>query len=63
MTLESKFNLKDEVLIKSISMKGVIDSILWDISGMQYRVIYWNDSQRYATWMYEYEIEMIVSEA
>lgn len=59
MTLESKFSLKDEVMIKAIGMKGTIDSISWDISGVQCRVVYWNDSQRYATWMYEYEIEIV----
>jgi hypothetical protein len=59
MTLEAEHNLRDEIMIKAIQMKGTIDSISWDISGLQYRVVYWNDSQRYSTWMYSHEIEPI----
>jgi hypothetical protein len=56
MTLESKFSIQDRVLISAIQMHGIIDSISWGITGMQFRVVYWNDNQRYETWMYEWEI-------
>ena len=57
MTLESKYNLQDEVTIKAIQMKGKIDQISWSALGTEYRVVYWNDSARNSTWMYEWEIE------
>jgi hypothetical protein len=57
MVLESKYNLQDEVTIKAIQMKGRIDQISWSHLAIEYRVIYWNDSQRNSVWMYEWEIE------
>jgi hypothetical protein len=57
MTLESKYNLQDEVTIKAIQMRGKIDQISWSSLGQEYRVVYWNDSIRNSVWMYEWELE------
>lgn len=57
MTLESKYDIQDYVIIKAIGMEGRIDQISWSASGIEYRVVYWNDSVRNTIWMYEWEIE------
>lgn len=57
MTLESNYDIGQEVTIKAISMKGKVDSISWDKNGIQYRVVYWNDCCRNLVWMYDWEIE------
>jgi len=44
------------VTIIAIGMQGRIDSMSNDINGKMYRVVYWNDSQRYSIWMYRWEI-------
>ena len=57
VSYEFAFPIKADVTLKAIRVKGVIDSISKDITGNQYRVVYWNDGARCSTWVYEWEIE------
>lgn len=57
VSIEFDFDIGDVVLITAIGMKGVIDSLSIDNNGKMYRTVYWNDSQRYSTWLYLWEIE------
>ena len=41
-----------------IGMMGKVDSLSVDNNGLMYRVVYWNDGQRYSTWMYEWEFSI-----
>ena len=53
-----KFNLRDKVLIREIHRPGVVDSLIVDNLGPQYRVCYWNDSNRKTEWMYGWELDL-----
>lgn len=55
--LETAFDLGDHVNIVAINVNGRIDCIEVDSSGISYRVIYWNNCERYSVWMHEWEIE------
>ena len=57
MTIEFKYSIEQQVMVKAIGMKGVIDAVSFDNYGQQYRVVYWNDAQRYAVWVYDWEIK------
>jgi hypothetical protein len=59
MNIEFTFDIGQSVKVKPIGMIGVVDSMSLDNNGKQYRVIYWNDSERHSVWMYEWEIEEI----
>jgi hypothetical protein len=56
-TVEFEHDIGDRVKVKTIEMIGSIDALCQDIQGKQYRVVYWNDGQRYSVWMYAWEIE------
>ena len=56
ITVDFDFDIAELVTIIAIGMQGRIDSMSNDINGKMYRVVYWNDSQRYSVWMYRWEI-------
>lgn len=56
MNLKSDVDINDTVTIKAVGMLGTVDAIMWSVNGLEIRVVYWNDGQRYSTWMYEGEI-------
>ena len=47
ITVDFDFDIGELVTIIAIGMQGRIDSMSNDINGKMYRVVYWNDSQRY----------------
>lgn len=51
------YSIGESVRVKAIEMMGRVDAMMCDSSGNQYRVVYWNDGQRYAVWMYDWELE------
>ena len=51
-------NLGDKVTVIEIKRPGIIDSIMVDEGGHQYRVVYWFDGTRHASWVYEGEIKL-----
>lgn len=52
------FNIGDKVLVKEICRPGVIERLMVCSDGLQYCVAYWNDSNRKAEWLYEWELEL-----
>ena len=58
MTVSFVYYLGQKVNIKAIARPGEIDSLMHSINGQEYRVVYWNDGQRYSVWMYPTEIEV-----
>lgn len=56
-TVTFQFSIKDRVLIKAIEVRGQVDALSQDERENQYRVVYWNDGQRYSVWMYGWELE------
>lgn len=53
------FNLKDRVKVKEINRPGVITGLLFDDSGDQYRVQYWDNACRKTEWLYTFELESL----
>jgi hypothetical protein len=51
------FALNEKVTLLDIKRPGVVTGISLDCLGIQYRVVYWNDSQRRTEWVFEWEIE------
>ena len=55
-TVKFKYNIGDRVHVIAVEMAGRVDAMIFDHSGGQYRVIYWHNGERYAIWMYDWEI-------
>ncbi len=53
------FSIHDEVRLVDIDMVGHVDALIQDVNGLQYRIVYWNDGTRKATWVYRREIEAV----
>lgn len=51
-----KYDISQSVRILAIEMDGRIDSLSTDGYVNTYRVVYWINGERKATWMYEWEI-------
>ena len=56
-SVKFKYKIGDPVRVKEINVKGLIDGLLYDSGGPQYRVIYWHDGARHGSWVYDWEIE------
>lgn len=56
-TQQFKFSLGGRVLIKEIQRPGSVDSVTIDYLGIQYRVAYWDNSERKTVWLKEEELE------
>lgn len=57
--MDFAFSLKQKVLIIDADVYGRIDSILYSVDGIQYRVAYWVDSIRRLEWVYPHEIKSV----
>jgi len=57
VTVKFNFDIHDAVKLVDINIDGYIDSLIKDVNGLQYRVVYWNDGTRKSTWVYEREIK------
>ena len=51
------FEVGQKVLVKEIQRPGRVDMIQIDSVGIQYRIAYWDNSERKSTWLYADEIE------
>jgi hypothetical protein len=51
------FEIGQKVLVREIQRPGRVDMIQIDSVGMQYRIAYWDNSDRKNTWLYADEIE------
>ncbi len=59
LSVEFFFALQDKVKILEINRPGVVIGVTFGESGKQYQVVYWNDGTRNATWVYDWEIELV----
>lgn len=57
MTIETKYQLGDRVIIKEVQRPGRVEAIQMDGLGLMYRVCYWDNSKRESTWLYADELE------
>ncbi len=56
------FELNDRVTLIAIQTEGFIDGIMHEAKGTSYRVVYWDNCERYSEWCYSHEIEKKVGE-
>jgi len=56
MEVKFAYSIADRVEIPAISMTGTIIALMIDSQGPSYLVAYWNDGQRYTTWLFDWEI-------
>lgn len=52
-----KYAIGEEVTVLGLSLKGIVVAFLVDVGCViQYKVVYWADSVRVETWLYDFEI-------
>lgn len=56
-TITFAFNLEDKVIIREVQRPGMVEAITIDFLGVQYRVIYWDNSERKTAWLRADELE------
>ena len=54
--VEFLYEIGDSVTLAAIGVIARVDAMMVDISGKQYRVVYWDDGQRYSQWVYDWEL-------
>jgi hypothetical protein len=52
-----KFDLNERVLILEVQRPGVVEALTVDFLGPQYRVVYWDNSERKTAWLRDNELE------
>lgn len=56
-TKEFDFSVGDKILLREIQRPGRIEILQVDSLGVQYRVSYWDNSERKIVWLYPEELE------
>ena len=56
-TYEFRFDIGAKVRVKELGRPGVVDSLMVDGMGLQYRVTYWDNGERKSAWVYAEELE------
>ena len=51
------FDLNAKVLIREIQRPGKVEALMVDFLGVQYRVAYWDNSERKMVWLAADELE------
>ena len=52
-----RFDLGDRVLIREIQRPGKVEALMVDFLGVQYRIVYWDNSKRENAWLGADELE------
>lgn len=52
-----RFDLRDKVLVREVQRPGVVESLMIDFLGVQYRVAYWDNGDRKTVWLSDDELE------
>lgn len=52
------FDVEDRIIVREIQRPGVVEALLVDSRGPQYRICYWADRSRKSEWLYPWEIEL-----
>jgi len=55
--IETKFTIRDKVMVTEIQRPAVIDLIQIDASGVSYCIVLWDNGERKEVWVYEDEIQ------
>lgn len=55
------FNLKDKVIINEVQRPGVVEALMVDFLGPQYRVYYWDNGERKTVWLSADELSLRTS--
>lgn len=50
------FDLNEQVMVREIQRPGKIEALMIDFLGVQYRVAYWDNSERKTVWLHEEEL-------
>ena len=58
VNVKFKFDIEEKVKVKEINVTGRVVSLLKDISGMQYQIVYWYNGDRKVIWSHEWELEV-----
>ena len=53
------YDIGDRVMVEQAQISGIIDALIAEVSGYQYRVVYWHDGSRNTVWVYSNEISLI----
>lgn len=53
-----EYDLRQRVTIVELDRPGIVDAIGVFDSGVQYRIVYWNNGERKSEWMYPIELEL-----
>lgn len=53
------FDLEQKVKIIEIDRPGIVTGLLFEGSGTQYRVQYWDNACRKTEWLYAFELERL----
>jgi len=57
--VDFKYNIKDNIKIKSIDTNGLIIGYFYGESGIQYQIAYFSDGERKTSYVYPEEIDKI----
>ena len=52
-----KFNLNDRVMVREVQRPGKVDALMVDYLSVQYRVSYWDNSERKSAWLNADELD------
>lgn len=56
-TEQFKFDLNSKVMIREIQRPGVVEALMIDFLGPQYRIAYWDNSERKTAWLHADELD------
>jgi hypothetical protein len=58
MRVDFAYDIGQQVKIKAIETVGRVDALSHNINGQMYSVVFWNNGERYNSWMFDWEIEL-----
>ncbi len=56
-TYIAPFRITDRVGIPALKGDGVVESVWFTMTGVQYEVAYWHEGKRYKEYLYEWELK------
>ena len=56
MNIEFEYNLKDEVRINALNVKGLVVGFYYGETGIQYQIAYWSSGTRKTQYVYKEEL-------
>ena len=59
MIIKTKFNIGQRVRVVDPGIEAIVDQIYVNVTGVQYRIVYWVDGEHLSTDVYESELSAI----